>query len=480
MTFTNNLVEQIAASSSKAAIVYDGQEISYSELRSYIQNFAHILAVKGLPFGSRVAIQNYQAMDLLIGYYACHQIGLVPMPLPFVDQERIDGAVDAGNVQSLVSNVFDQAKATKIDARELPKAEPAEEALILFTSGTTSKKLKGVRLSHRGIANICAFMNRSMGTNLSTKECVFAALDHAFGFGRVHSILSAGGTVILPSSMKRISFIEQAVDVFGCNALSTPPSVLSSLLQMPHQLTEKMRQNIKTVQTGAMRFDGLFRKQLLDTLPKANIFLHYGLSEAMRVTFFDLRAHSDKLHTEGCPSEGTELAILGEDLKPLPVGEEGLIAIRGDNRCLGYLDNDLWQSCLHDDWFVTSDIGKLDDDGFLEFKGRNDDTINANGTLVHPDEIESKIQHIWPNLTFSVVGRPDPRKLRDTLISLCVETKDLDEEQIACVTMAHLKEAMNSDPILMPYEIIKLDQLPRTRTKKVNRAELRRILADRA
>ena len=88
---------------------------------------------------------------------------------------------------------------------------------------------------------------------------------------------------------------------------------------------------------------------------------------------------------------------------------------------MGYLDEKLWRKQLIGDYFITSDTGVLDEDGYLVFKGRSDDVMNVNGVLIHPDEVEEKISNVWPELVFSVVGVLDPLGIKDCIIVLCLE-----------------------------------------------------------
>jgi len=308
-------------------------------------------------------------------------------------------------------------------------------------------------------------MNEKMEVDSDIRECVYAAVDHAFGFGRCHSVLKLGGTISLLKIDQGISDFLEVLEQDDCNALSAPPSILSTIIRVLDGNLSEIAERIRWVQTGAMRFDTTFRKSLINSLPNSRIFLHYGLSEAMRVTFFEINKHRDKLHTEGPSSRGVQLGLFDRQNMPVGKGDEGNIGIRGTNLCLGYLDNELWQSCLHNGWFITSDRGRFDDDGFLIFCGRSDDTINANGVLIHPDEIESKIQAAFPALSFSVAGLPDPQGIKDKIIAIFVEGGE--------VSLASIKKGLSdTDRNLVPQKLFEVENLPKTRSGKVNRVEL--------
>jgi len=468
----NNLFDEIYNSDlSSDCIFYKQKKLTYGDFFSQIEKITSFLNANKLTVGSRIGLRTTDSLELLIMYYGCFAGGFVPVPIPYKDKDRVNGALETSKAQIVINSIDD------LEASELipvPMFDiSSEEALVIFTSGTTSSKLKGVRISKKGVSNICEFMNRKMGVNAKTHECVAASLDHAFGFGRCHSILKAGGKLSLVGTNNPLSNIFDAFENHGCNAISAPPSILSSLLIATDGDLGILSNQVKWVQSGAMRFDVSFRKRLISALPRARIFLHYGLSEAMRVTFLEINKHLSKLHTEGTSSEGVEIAILDHENKMIQSSSrEGSIAIRGTNLCLGYLDTELWESNLHEGWFVTSDTGMIDDDGFLIFCGRSDDVINSNGVLIHPDEIESKIRSTFPKLVFSIVGIQDELNIKDSIICLCVQGNTI-------ITLKDLKKALSSTDIaLIPHKVVNLDSLPRTRSGKVNRLALGKLVAN--
>lgn len=451
--------------SDKAAIIFGGQTLSYNELHDQISAFAGYLFESNLVAGQRIAVANFTPLELLIAYYGAAKCGISVVPVPFSDEKRQHGALQSSEA-ALFSNYFPQGKA------QIERAAVTDEAMVIFTSGTTSTKLKGVRLANQGINDICMFMNHEMQVGEQINELVFASIDHAFGFGRCHSVLMAGGTVVLPKELKSPLSIVTLIKQHQCNALSTAPSLLAALLQVASDELLEVTAQLKWLQTGAMRFDSFFRSQLCSLLPNTRIFLHYGLSEAMRVTFFELNKHLDKVMTEGPASRCSQIKIIDEQGDTLAPLKKGRIAIRGSNLCLGYLDNALWEQQLSEGWFITSDIGYLDNEGFLVFAGRSDDVINYNGVLVHPDEIESKLVELIANNAFSVFGMKDPNKLKDSIIVLCIEGD-------TSLTIKHVNQFLGkTDANFRPSKIITVTELPRTRSGKVSRALLKKTISE--
>ena len=459
----------------KIALIEGEKQFLYEDLFSRIKNCADLVASQSFSKHGRVGLKPMTPTGLLISYYGCQLAGRTPVPVPFSDEERIQGAIAQAEIDYFLDDPtslsLPECKTEHDSWEKGTSSNP--EALVLFTSGTTSNKLKGVRLSHNGISSSCNYMNELMGFDDNICELVFASIDHAYGFGRCHCVLKAGGTVVLPKNLKSLMRVSDLVEKHKCNALSTPPSILSSILRRAPKKIDLLSKRVRFIQTGAMRFDNSFRMNLVEKLPNTRIFLHYGLSEAMRVTLFELNSNIDKIDTEGPPSKNVSIAIFDKDLKMQDNKKEGLIGIKGDNLCLGYLDEEHWKKNIKDGYFITSDRGLLDNDGFLTFKGRNDDVINANGVLVHPDEIEKKILKVWPHLVFSVVGIDDPQKTRDSIVVLCVEgSSDLSLTDLN-------RNFSDIDANLIPQFIVSVDELPLTRTGKVNRNQLRKLAYDK-
>jgi acyl-CoA synthetase (AMP-forming)/AMP-acid ligase II len=456
----DNLRAQIAPPSDKAAIVVDGAILTYSDLHDAVDAVAAKLQTLGLQPGARVGITGLGPGDLLVAVYGCLGHDLTAVPITGGDADRNAAALDAAGVEAMIDGSLDPMTIVGPSHTRQP-----EVAMIVHTSGTTAASRKGVLIGHASIGATCAFMNRAMALESDVVEVVFAPLDHAFGLGRCHSVLSVGGTVLLSTGLRLGDLFTWLED--GATALSTTPSTLAALLTRRPTEFGEAAQSIRWLQTGAMRFDKSLRDQLCDLLPNAGIFAHYGLSEAMRTTFMDLQAHPDKRHTEGPAADGVLIEIRDPATgSALPLGEEGAIAVSGSNLCLGYTDDALWQAACVDGWYVTNDLGRLDEDGYLVFAGRSDDVINANGNIVHPDEIESRLAALLGATPFSVVGVADPDGVRDAVVVLCVEGDDPP-------ALRDVRAAMKTAPDFMtPKHVVRVAQIPRTGTGKVSRARL--------
>ena len=342
-----------------------------------------------------------------------------------------------------------------------------DEAMIIYTSGTTGIP-KGVILGNRGISHITTFMNSYMKVDDSISEMVVAPLDHAFGFGRCHAVLKAGGQLFIGPSKLDIRLILSALTKKQINALSIMPSILAKIVDFASKHFAPIADNLKWLQTGAMKFKLADRIALCELFPNTAICLHFGMSESMRTTFINLNDEPNKRHTEGRASEGVEIAIFDENNNILPANTEGRLATKGKNFALGYVDHELFEKDIYNGWFLSNDMALLDSEGYLHYKGRIDDVINLNGLLIHPDEVEVILKPILTDHTFCIAGIDDPKKVRDRVIGLFIESK-IDEK----IDIEYLSKGWgDKEKHLVPSHIFWLEEFPRTKTGKVIRAKL--------
>jgi acyl-coenzyme A synthetase/AMP-(fatty) acid ligase len=446
---------------SKTAVIFDGVSYSYASFFERIDSFAASICSRSAEPADRVGVSGLSRLDCLAAMYACAKTGTVYVPIS-TDPQRAEAASRAADIRLRIEGTAKHSHG---------HVEPAScpEAMIIFTSGTTSSSRKGVIVGHDNISSTARFMNERMQVDGDIRECVFAPVDHAFAIGRCHAVLVAGGTLLLGTDKLGVESLFDAFLKHGANALSAPPSVLVTLLgTSPERFRSAAR--LRWLQTGAMRFDPTFRESLCRMFPETGIFTHYGLSEAMRATFLDVQGSPEKIHTEGRAADGVEIGIFNERRERLPAGADGIIGIKGRNVCLGYVDTEQWRTTYEDGWFFTSDRGLLDEDGYLVFLGRADDAVNVNGFIVHPDEIESRLAPLFPTQAFSVVGVPDPAGLKDSIVVLCIEGA-------VSVSPDQIRSALDgAEKFMVPKNIIAMQQLPRTHTGKVMRAQLSRMV----
>ena len=183
----------------------------------------------------------------------------------------------------------------------------------------------------------------------------------------------------------------------------------------------------------------------------------------------------------GLPSPGHEVAVIGEDGRELPPGEEGDVALRGRPPTLfaGYYDApEETAAVFRGEWYVTGDRATRDEDGYFWFTGRADDVILSAAYRIGPFEVESALLEHAAVAESAVVGKPHPD--RGQIVKAFVVLRPGFEGGDALVSelQEHVKRV--TAPYKYPREIEFVEGLPKTRSGKIRRIELRRLEEERA
>jgi acetyl-CoA synthetase len=177
----------------------------------------------------------------------------------------------------------------------------------------------------------------------------------------------------------------------------------------------------------------------------------------------------------GKPLPGIEAAVVDPETgEPLEVGETGEIAQRGDYPCFfaGYWDQPgKTEACFENGWYLSGDLGHLDEDGYFWFEGRADDVILSAGYRIGPFEVESSLGEHPAVAEGAVVPKPDAQ--RGNIVKAYVVLSEGQEPStdLAEDIKTHVREELAAHEY--PREIEFVEELPKTVTGKIRRTELR-------
>jgi len=175
--------------------------------------------------------------------------------------------------------------------------------------------------------------------------------------------------------------------------------------------------------------------------------------------------------TVGKPLSGVEIRITdAKSGEPVPQGEIGIIEQRGDNVFLGYweMPEKTDESFREDGFFITGDMGCVDENGYITIVGRDKDLIISGGLNVYPKEVESLIDEIDGVLESAVIGVPH-RDFGEAVVAIVVRNSEaLTAETISQTLTPRLAK------FKQPKSILFADALPRNTMGKVQKAELRK------
>jgi len=350
-------------------------------------------------------------------------------------------------------------------------AHPDDIALVLHTSGTTSRP-KIVPLTHH---NICASaLNISRAFNLTTGDrCInVMPLFHIHGLiGALLASLTAGASVVCTKGLDLADFFHWMHE-FKPTWYTATPAMHQAVLACADS-------NRKIIATSPLRFirscSAPLPPQVMLELEKvfdAPVIESYGMTEAShQIASNPLPPLERKAGSVGLPV-GAEVAILSETGKTVRDGELGEIAICGANVMHGYENNSKEnQKSFSSGWFRTGDQGYLDSDGYLFIAGRLKEIINRGGEKIAPREVdEVLLSHpaVAQAATFAM-----PHKTLGEDVAAAIVLRDN-----ATVTELEIREfaALQLADFKVPRRVVIVDEIPKGPTGKVQRVGLAKQL----
>ena len=323
-----------------------------------------------------VSISTKNKINFIINFYACNQLGF---PVFLNNNNSVKEILkEKIKVNYIFRNdkIFD---VTKIYNQKY------KYDIIIKTSGSTSLS-KYVLLKNETLSFVCSNMNKEMfDKNSMFNELIFAPIDHAFGFARLHSLIVSRNNFTMTDNISYSKLDELTINIKNINSLSIPAKILTNLLNMNQNISKQILKNIRYIQVSTGYFPLKLRKRLVSL--NINLFINYGMTEAMRATFLNYNKFKNKIKTEGRPFEGVKIKILKKK-----GAKFGKILIKGKNLANGYSDKKEWNKKFKSDYFDSGDIGSLDSDNFLTYKTRDSNKLNINGITLYLDKIENIIK----------------------------------------------------------------------------------------
>ena len=353
-----------------------------------------------------------------------------------------------------------------VEVGEARRNGPEDVALVLHTSGTTSRP-KIVPLTS---ANVCASARHIAATLELTPEdrCLnIMPLFHIHGLiAAVLSSISAGASISCTPGFDALRFFGWLDDA--------RPTWYTAVPTMHQAILSRAGRNIDAVERAALRFVRsssaslpvpVFRA-LAETF-RCPVIEAYGMTEAAHQMTSN-RLDLQKPGTVG-PAGGPEVAIMSEaDGRRLPQGEIGEIVIRGPNVTRGYRGNEeANEKAFTNGWFRTGDQGEMDEDGFVSIRGRLKEIINRGGEKVSPREVDDVLME-HPAVAQVVTFAMPHAKLGEDVAAAVV----LAEGQ--AVEPNDLREfaARSLAPFKVPRRVLILDEIPKGATGKLQRIGL--------
>jgi len=349
-----------------------------------------------------------------------------------------------------------------------------DPAVILYSGGTTGTT-KGIALTNK---NFNALSQQVIAANPMFRpgDKMLAAMPifHGFGLGVcIHSMLTQGGRCILVPRFTPESYAKQ-ITKYKCNFIAGVPTLYEALLRLPSMDGADLS-CLKGVFSGGDSLSIELKKKLDKFLydHNASIQVREGYGTTETVTACCLTPpHMHKEGSIGLPFPDTYIKIVepGTD-KELPYGEEGEILLAGPTVMKEYMKHpeETAQTLRqHDDgltWVYTGDLGTMDEQGFVYFKGRAKRMIISSGYNVYPAQLENILDaHEYVQMS-CVIGVPDSYKMQKVKAFVKLAAGVEANEETKKLILEHCRK--NVAKYAMPYDIEFRDEMPKTLVGKV-------------
>jgi len=503
-----DLFEREGLDLDKPALVFEGEQRTYGEVRDAARRVANGLVGLGIDEFDRVALLARNCLEFIeieTGIAAARAI-MVPLNWRlregelanllrrsqaraiFVEEEFLPTVLElrrSGEVPDLRTIIAIDGGAADLGYSELLLSSSPERPdrrgrmddphEIIFTSGTTGNP-KGVVWTNGTVLwnSLQQIMDFQLGPRSSTHiiiDMYYIGGRHAF----LWAILHQGGTVhIKPSS----GFDAEEAVAYLCEHRITHvlwvPTMLFEILRLP-TLAGYDTSALQMIMCGGQPVSIATTELSMAAFPHTDFIQVYGLTEGGAAVAF-ARPEVARTHpgTAGRAAMHVELRLAGPDGADVAPGADGEILVRAPSITAGYWDEpDMTNRLIVDGWLHTGDMGRFDDAGCLYISGRKTDMIISGGMNVFPSEIEAVLRQHPAVSEVAVIGLPD-EKWGETVCAVveAVDGVTVDEAEIIAFCTERLASYKK------PSSVRVVDELPRTPVGKLQKFLLREQVAN--
>ncbi len=487
--------------------------MTYGELSGRSASLANALEDLGVGRGDRVALLLPQGFDTVISHVAIYKIGAIALPLALLfGPEALEYRLKAAGAAAVITNSFGLSRLQEIlphlpnmrhviVTEDVPVAPgmlrlheliarypavhqtvstaPDDPALMIFTSGTTGPP-KAALHGHLVLAgHVPGFQ---MGHDLAPQpgDRIWTPADWAWAGGLLN--------VLLPSLLLGIPVVSSPAQKFDAHMAFRimsemqvrnafiPPTALR-LLKSAGIGRERYSLNLRSV-TSAGEALGRDTYEWAQEALGITVNELFGQTECNFVLGSSSALGVSRPGAIGRSVPGHRVTTVDENGHEVPVGSLGQIAIRAPDPVmfLGYWNEpEATAGKFSNGWLLTCDLGRRDEQGYVEFVGRDDDVITSSGYRIGPSEIEDCLSGHPAVRLAAVVGKPDA--LRTEIVKAFVVLVDghAPSEVLASELRDWVKNRLSMHEY--PREIAFVDELPLTTSGKVIRRMLRQIAA---
>ncbi|MDQ9393836.1 amino acid adenylation domain-containing protein [Serratia marcescens] len=490
---------QVKRTPEAIAVTYGDDSLTYAELNTQANRWAHRLVQLGVQPDSLVALCAGRGLPMLVGLLGILKAGGAYVPLdPAYSGERLQYILaDSAPVLLLADELGRQALGdceVPVLALEQPLrgesddlqdvgVRPAHLAYVIYTSGSTGKP-KGVMVEHRQVARLFSATNAWFNFSAADRWCLFHSFAFDFSVWEIWGAWLYGGQLfIVPQAIAR-----SAPDFYhfvcrsGITVLNQTPSAFKAFIQA--QAHSEARQQLREIVFGGEML------KPCDLAPwfarpenrQTRLINMYGITETtVHVTYRPLSAQDTAITTSPIGSRIPDLRmyLLGADGEPVPMGAIGELYVGGEGVARGYLNRpELTAERFLDDPFNrapgarmyrTGDLARYLPGGDIEYLGRNDQQVKIRGFRIECGEVEAQLS-TDPRVRSVAVDAIDDGDGGKRLVAWVVPAQEAERATLATGLRQHLQARLPD--YMVPVAYVWLEALPLTGNGKLDKRAL--------
>lgn len=507
-----------------------GCDITYAELEKLCRNFAAYLQQLNLEQGSRVAIMLPNVLQYPVAFFGTLLAGHIVVntnPL-YTTDELIHQMNDSGAevilvlanfaktvekalpsmtkikhiIVTEVADLFPTVKRVIINAvvKYVKKLVPAYNishavafnytllegqqaplhhvtlnheniALLQYTGGTTGVA-KGAILTHGNLVSNLLQAFAWITPLMHGDEVVVTAIPlyHIFSLtANCLTFMKVGAKNILITNPRDVNHFIKEIKHCGFTTITGVNTLFNMLLNNPN-FKKVDFSRLKLSLAGGMALQKSVALKWKE-ITKTRVLEAYGLTETSPAAMMNpLSLNIDYNGSVGLPISSTDVIILDDDEKEVPIGERGEICIKGPQVTPGYWHrpDETALAFTKNGYFKSGDIGRMDEEGFIYIVDRKKDMLLVSGFNVYPNEIEQVISMHPGVLEVGVIGVPDTESGERVKACIVKKDPDLTEDEVIAYSREHLTAYK------VPKIVEFFDELPKTNVGKILRRALKK------
>jgi len=431
-------------------IMFEGKRWTYSQINDRTNQLANALSKKRVGKGDCIGVLHVNCNQYIETYFAAAKLGAIFVPLNF--RAKADElAYMIGNAEvkvlfvgdrylDLVNSISSQLPTvkeyvsieggTKPAYEDLISSAPSDEmssevgdediTILMYTSGTTGRP-KGVPLRHSAFVTYVLDNVEPASPEIEERNLLTVPLYHVAGIQAMLAAIYGGRTLVLMRQFEVKEWMETIQREQATRAMLVP-TMLKRVIDDP-DFRKYNLSSLKVITYGAAPMPFEVIRKAIEVMPWARFINAFGQTEtASTITTLGPEDHIIEGSEEekakklkrltssiGRPLPDVEIKIVDEEGKALPPLGVGEILARGPRVMAGYWKDDekTSQVITPEGWLRTSDMGWMDEEGYIYLSGRADDMIIRGGENISPEEVEEVLRSHPRVEEAAVIGVPD-------------------------------------------------------------------------